>query len=167
MLNPDDRSMFFNIHGTAIILVGDDSLCGELANHLQDRDMVVVVVVVAAAAANLPAALRQKKMQNGTDPGVIRLDQLEINLDKRHVRWDGQPLSVTGQEISLLALLAGKAGRAFSFRELFTQVWGAEHSIDRSVAHSAMRRLRRKLASVGAEVAIESVRGYGFRLVRH
>jgi DNA-binding response OmpR family regulator len=42
----------------------------------------------------------------------------------------------------------------------------SEHGVDPPVAHSAVRRLRRKLCSAGAGVTIESVRGYGFRLVR-
>lgn len=98
--------------------------------------------------------------------GVILFDQLEIDTAARRVRWAERPLPLSGQELELLALLAARAGRAFSFTELFAGVWGAHYRVDPLVAHSAVRRLRRKLAAAAAGVAIESVRGYGFRLVR-
>lgn len=97
---------------------------------------------------------------------VILFDQLEIDTVQRRVRWAERPLELSGQELELLALLAARAGRAYSFTELFERVWGARYRVDPLVAHSAVRRLRRKLAAEAVGVVIESVRGYGFRLAR-
>jgi len=96
----------------------------------------------------------------------ILFDRLEIDIARRRARWAHHPLDLSGQELDLLALLAGRAGHALTFAELFARVWGLDYPVDATIAHSAVRRLRRKLAAAGAGVEIESVRGYGFRLVR-
>lgn len=146
-----------------MIYMTEDMLHGSLIDQLLDREVVVLV----AANADVLGLLGPARQQDGpvSADSLIRFHDLEINLEKRHVCSGGRSLSVTEQELSLLALLANRAGRAFSFRELFSQVWMWEHGVDPPVAHSAVRRLRRKLCSAGAGVTIESVRGYGFRLV--
>jgi DNA-binding response OmpR family regulator len=44
-------------------------------------------------------------------------------------------------------------------------VWGNEHLGHGSHIHSVVKRLRRKLARLGAAVTIHAVRGVGFHLV--
>jgi DNA-binding winged helix-turn-helix (wHTH) protein len=94
----------------------------------------------------------------------IRFQRLEVDLAERRARWDGRELGISERELELLALLASRAGRACTFKELFTRVWGERYRVDPPVVHTAMRRLRRKLEAEGAGVVVESVRGYGFRM---
>ena len=96
---------------------------------------------------------------------VLTVGQLAVNLAGHLVTWRGRQLPVTEQEFALLARLAQPVGQAHTFEDLYRAVWGVEHYADTTVVHSAMRRLRRKLTGAGAAVAIESVRGYGFRLM--
>jgi DNA-binding response OmpR family regulator len=143
-----------------VILADEGGLRAELPGRLDSRD--IVIPWDALAAAGIP--LLSELTPNGTGPEIIRYVHLEVDLGMHLARWRKRPIDVSERELSLLAILAGKAGHAFSFRELTTQVWGPKYRVDRAVLHSAMRRLRAKLASAHAEVVIESVRGYGFRL---
>ena len=189
-IGPDEHRAAEPLAGwpVTMILVAEDVLRAHLVDRLQDEgaimlvaaDTRVIAMPAASARPGLGRAARPEKASAGArlrtipsnetrsaaDPELIRFHRLEIDTEKRHVRCHGRSVSVTPQEFSLLALLANRAGRAFSFRELFSHVWTAEHGFDPSVAHSAVRRLRRKLGSAGSDVTIESVRGYGFRLVQ-
>lgn len=144
-----------------VILVDEDALRAELRGYLSGRDIVISQDALAAAGLRLGG----ESASDGTGPEIIRYVHLEIDLGMHLARWRKKPIDVSERELSLLAILAGKAGHAFSFRELTTQAWGPRYRVDPPVLHSAMRRLRVKLASAHADVVIESVRGYGFRLV--
>jgi two-component system response regulator MtrA len=191
-INPDEHRAAEPLAGwpVTMILVAEDLIRAQPVDRLQDEGAIMLVaadtrVIAMPAASGRPPprarAARPQKAESaetrlrtipssetrGTaDPELIRFHRLEIDTEKRHVRCHGRSVSVTPQEFSLLALLAKRAGRAFSFRELFSHVWTGEQGFDPSVAHSAVRRLRRKLGSAGSDVTIESVRGYGFRLVQ-
>jgi DNA-binding response OmpR family regulator len=143
-----------------VILADEGVLRAGLRGHLGSRDIVIPWDALVAAGIPLDSELAP----NGTGPEIIRYLNLEIDLGMHLARWRKKQIDVSERELSLLAILAGKAGHAFSFRELTTQAWGPKYRVDRPVLHSAMRRLRAKLASARADVVIESVRGYGFRL---
>jgi DNA-binding winged helix-turn-helix (wHTH) protein len=120
-----------------------------------------------AAAAAAPAPALSPAPAAAHAPAVIapiRFQRLEVDLAERRARWNGRELGVSERELELLALLASRAGRACTFKELFTRVWGERYRVDPPVVHTAMRRLRRKLEAEGAGVVLESVRGYGFRM---
>ncbi len=95
---------------------------------------------------------------------VVRVGQLEINLVDHVVRWQGNGLDLSEREIAILACLGRDIGRAYSFAELFKRAWGNSCHIDTLVIHSAIQRIRRKLADSRVPLTIESVRGYGFRI---
>lgn len=143
-----------------VILADEGALRAELRGHLNSRD----VVISRDALAAVGISLNSESTSDGTGPEIIRYVDLEIDLGMHLARWRKRAINVSERELSLLSILARKAGYAFSFSELTTQVWGPKYRVDRSVLHSAMQRLRTKLASAHADVVIESVRGYGFRL---
>src|SRR5699024_8572366 len=62
------------------------------------------------------------KVENDTD--IIKVDQLEINEDKRKVSWNNEEIEVTVKEFELLIMLAKNPERAFSREELLHHVWG-------------------------------------------
>jgi hypothetical protein len=73
-------------------------------------------------------------------------------------------LPVTERELAILARLCEEPGRARSFAEL-AEPEGRDWLGDTERVHAAIRRLRRKLAEARVQATIESVRGYGFRIV--
>ena len=96
---------------------------------------------------------------------TIRAGNLEIDLSGRLARCNERALPLTGHELGILALLIEGVGTAWSFQELHAKVWGAPSHGDKSAVTSAVKRLRKKLAQAGSTRRIESIRGFGFRLV--
>ena len=90
---------------------------------------------------------------------------IEVDEERHHIRYFGQPLSLTPAEYRLLALLARRPGRVYSREQVLDAVWddpGA--STDRSV-DSHVKALRAKLRAVRPELeAIETHRGVGYSL---
>ncbi|USQ76736.1 helix-turn-helix domain-containing protein [Ornithinimicrobium cryptoxanthini] len=111
---------------------------------------------VAAQEAAQGAAPRQQP----TEPGV-RLHQ-----DRQALGFGSVEVTLTALEFALLRLLIREPGRVWRFDELVHQVWGTDHVGDTSQVHALVKRLRAKLARERAPMAIEAVRGVGFRAVR-
>lgn len=90
---------------------------------------------------------------------------LLIDLTEHRVLMGQLELPISERELAILAALCEEPGRARTFAELATATPGDGAWLgDTELVHSAIKRLRRKLAKAGAEAIIESVRGYGFRL---
>ncbi|MBH8554228.1 response regulator transcription factor [Nostocaceae cyanobacterium CENA357] len=79
--------------------------------------------------------------------GVIEVDDLKIDTNKRQVYKAGGRIRLTGVEYSLLELLMRHSGKSFSRGEILQQVWGynAEQHADTRVVDVHISRLRSKL----------------------
>ena len=90
--------------------------------------------------------------------GLITLDAV-----RHHVDVGGKPIRLTTAEFKLLTMLMKKPGRLLSREMLLTGAWGYEAVINTRTVDTHIRRLRHKLGK--AAEAIETVRGFGYRLV--
>lgn len=96
------------------------------------------------------------------------VEGLSIQSLARRVLFGGESLPLTELEYRVLVFLASDPERARSFREIRRAAWGESHDLPDDVfsVRSAIQRLRRKLLDSGVPVAIESVRAFGFRLIK-
>ncbi|MGK5551266.1 winged helix-turn-helix domain-containing protein [Actinomadura kijaniata] len=117
-------------------------------------------VVVMSRAGSRPG-----RGPDGPEGAPAVVGRLEIRPGERRVLCGGRPLALSRQETDLLAHLARPAGRARAFREITRAVWGTSCGVDPETVLGVVPRLRRKLRAADARVAIESIRGYGLRLV--
>jgi DNA-binding response OmpR family regulator len=92
------------------------------------------------------------------------LNDLVVDLNRREVRWADDTVRLTKLDFELLACLAQRPIRAWSFDELLRVVWRDPHRQDHDLVHAAIRRLRQHLRRVRAPVIVESVYGFGFIL---
>lgn len=112
-------------------------------------------------------ALLRRSEASGPAARLLRLADLEIDLDGRSVLRAGQPVDLTPTEFGLLAALAGQPGRAFTRLQLLEAASGSayegyERSID---AH--IKNLRAKLEPDPRNPRyIETVFGVGYRFAR-
>jgi len=87
--------------------------------------------------ARLRAVLRRPPLAGEADhpaPHILRFGRLEIDLDARAVRLDGERRSLTAYQFDLLAALAMRAGRVLSRDQLLEAVKGdAIEPFDRSI----------------------------------
>ncbi|GAA1543142.1 winged helix-turn-helix domain-containing protein [Kribbella lupini] len=93
-------------------------------------------------------------------PAALRLDE-----DRRVVRWKDREVPLTRLEHDFLHCLVQKPGQVWTYQHLHHAVWGNEHLGHGSHIHSVVKRLRQKLAHLGATVTISAVRGVGFHLL--
>jgi two-component system catabolic regulation response regulator CreB len=116
----------------------------------------------------LVARVRSVLRRVGTSAAVpaARPIPLEIDEERRRIRYCGHPLELTRYEYGLLKTLASRPGRVFSRDELLSRVWGdSTESLDRTVdAHVKTLRGKMKAVSPGLD-PIRTHRGVGYALV--
>ena len=95
-------------------------------------------------------------------PQTVRVGQLTLDEDRRHIFSGEQPLALTPTEYEVLKYLMLHAGQAVSREDLLTSVWGFETVVETRATDDTVRRLRQKLSGCGVNIA--AVWGYGFRL---
>ncbi|MEU9507989.1 winged helix-turn-helix domain-containing protein [Micromonospora sp. NPDC048170] len=94
-------------------------------------------------------------------------DTLLIDSARSTARSRGREIGLTRLEHDLLACLTTEPVRVWSYAELHRSVWRDEGRERRADVQSLVKRLRRKLHELGTGVAIDAVRGVGFRLTDH
>jgi len=79
--------------------------------------------------------------------GVMHISNIRIDANKRQVYKGDERIRLTGMEFSLLELLVGKSGEAFSRADILQEVWGytPERHVDTRVVDVHISRLRAKL----------------------
>ena len=89
---------------------------------------------------------------------------LRIDSDRRVLCWRDRETGLTPLEHDFLRCLLAAPGQVWTYEELHLKVWGNTHVGRGSNIHSTVRRLRGKLARLGALVTIHAIRGVGIRL---
>ena len=115
-------------------------------------------------AARVRAVLRRAA---GAQPGagVLRFDDVEIDLERRMVTRAGELVQLSRTEWALLQHLASNAGRVVLHTELLTKVWGPEYRDDLQYLRVWVSRVRRKLGSQPGEPGrIRTFQGIGYLL---
>jgi len=96
---------------------------------------------------------------------VVRIDDLEIDLNHRLVRSDGELISLTRTEWMLMQHLAANAGKVMLNSELLSKVWGPEYRNDLQYLRVWVSRLRHKLEKDPAKPRlIKTFQGIGYML---
>ncbi len=97
--------------------------------------------------------------------GQIRFGRFVIDLASVQAIAGEHQIPLTPTEFKLLRTLSGEPGRVFTRDDLLTKVWGYEPGSDTRLVDVHVGRLRKKLGDAGVtEVAIETSRGFGYRL---
>jgi hypothetical protein len=133
---------------------------------------VLPEAVVVPEAAEPPRAVAQIEAVPRSVPTVPVVaavpaveDELFLDVDRRVVRWKDREVPLTRLEHDFLHCLVKEPGRVWTYQRLHHAVWGNEHLGHGSHIHSVVKRLRQKLANLGATVTIHAVRGVGFNLL--
>ncbi|MFB7908742.1 two-component system response regulator CseB [Kitasatospora sp. NPDC056076] len=114
----------------------------------------------AGERAQEPAPERPQDTRPG--PDLLVLGDLTIDLRGLDVRLDGRAVPLTPTELRLLLAFAENPGTVLDRRRLLRDVWDYGWEGDTRVVDLCVVRLRKK---IGAD-RIETVRGFGYKLVR-
>ena len=117
--------------------------------------------------ARVRAQLRRQTQQGIAGEPLIRFGDVCIDLPRRVVERNGQPLHLTPIEYRLLTYLAAQPDRVVTHRQLLKVVWGPGHGEDSHYVRVHMANLRKKIeaeASMPRHLITEAGIGYRFVL---
>ncbi|HEY7718154.1 MAG TPA: response regulator transcription factor [Pedococcus sp.] len=97
------------------------------------------------------------------DHEVIAYGKLEVDIDGRLVRVEGDEVPLTRTEFDLMATMIRAPRRVWTRETLLRQVWGEEWGVDHHLVEVHVGNLRRKLGG-GTSRFIRTIRGVGYRI---
>lgn len=128
-------------------------------------DYVAKPFGVGELLARIRAALRRSAAVT-TDTMLLRFGRVEVDLDKRIVKVDGEDVHLTPNEYRLLQVLIKYPGRVLTQRQLLNEVWGPNHLDQAQYLRVYIAQLRRKLESDPTRPKhLQTEPGIGYRLI--
>ena len=140
---------------TGLTLGGDDYL---IKPFLPLELVARIRALLRRSKRNTPSAAEES-------PSELKFGSLSLSPALRSATLHGEPLSLTPTEFDFLAYLTAHQDRAVSRQELLNALWQFDWQADTRAADDLLKRLRRKLREHQSDVRIETVWGYGFKLV--
>ncbi len=131
-------------------LGGDDYL----AKPFSPRELVTRVKALLRRAQPAPA-VSVRSVVHG---------KLTLDLDRFEVAWAGQSAVLTPAECGILRTLMRNPGRVCSRDALMDGTYDVHKIVSDRTMDSHVRRVRAKLAGLGAGEVIETLHGVGYRL---
>jgi len=98
------------------------------------------------------------------DNKIVNIADILINLDNKQVEVNGNALSLTVMELSLLHYLIKNKNKAVSRSELLDKVWGFENKVETRATDDMIKRIRKKLSDAGSVLNIHTIWGFGFTI---
>lgn len=120
--------------------------------------------------ARIRVALRHlaslPKQSAGASPSTFSVRGLLVDLERRRVTVEGQPVHLTPIEYRLIALLVRHAGKVLTHRFILKEIWGPGSVEDTHYLRVFMATLRRKIEADPSqpEYLLTEV-GVGYRLL--
>lgn len=123
-------------------------------------DYVTKPVKPTALMARINALFRRLE-KTKAEVKVIDCAGLKIDDSSHIVTLDGEALSLSPKEYTLLLILLENKGKVISREQLLNQVWGYDYYGGLRTVDTHINRLRIKLGDKGDTIA--TVRGFGYR----
>jgi two-component system OmpR family response regulator len=143
----------------------DDEIDRVLGIELGADDYVVKPFSPREVVARAGAILRRSAPQPITPPDAVSSHGgLRLDTASWQAFWQGQEVTLTVTEFSLLAALFAAPERIFSREALIDRLHGPGFAVTDRTIDSHIRNLRRKFAECGASDVIETRAGIGYRL---
>ncbi|MDT7785446.1 MAG: hypothetical protein QOF58_3865 [Pseudonocardiales bacterium] len=124
-------------------------------------DYLVKPVRLAELLARIDAVARRSAARSQEPDDVVRVSDVEIDLQSRQVVVGGREISLTTKEFDVLAVLARRPGTAVSRQQLMDEVWGNAFVAVSRTLDVHLTQLRAKLDRPGL---LHTIRGFGYRL---
>ncbi len=123
----------------------------------------------------LELVFRVRTLLKHTENAAVRPESEEIPLlrfgpmvlypESRTAKLDNESFLLSPTEFDFLSYLIKHNGAAVRREDLLSNIWQVSWDANTRVADDLVKRLRRKLRNAGSPIRIETVWGYGFRIV--
>jgi DNA-binding response OmpR family regulator len=129
-----------------LLLSSDDELDRARALDLGADDCMIKPARLVELVARVRALLRRNAMAIPRSQQSFFVDgNLVVDLTRREVRLDDEPVALTPTEFRLLACFVRHAGQVMPHERLSMQVWGSAQGVRRDTLKQCVHHLRRKL----------------------
>ncbi len=138
------------------------------ALDLGANDYITKPFGTAELLARVRASLRINRMnlQAVIPNSVFRLDDLEINYDRRQVSVNGRIVHLTQTEYNILSLLSQQVGKVMTYAAIICSIWGAMDNGSVKKLQVNMANIRKKLGcKPGENRYIINELGVGYRML--
>lgn len=147
-----------------IMLTARDALSDKERAFLTGTDdYVTKPFEVEELMFRIRAVLRRYQKNADTE---IQLGNLTLNQAYLEIAVDQKRMNLPNKEFTLLFLLASQPKQVFSRELLIEKIWGFDYEGDERTVDVHVKRLRKRLDKLGANVAIKTVRGLGYKVVQ-
>ena len=109
-------------------------------------------------------ALLRRAAKPAAEDKLFTAGSLAVDVKRRAVTVDGEPVILTYKEFELLCYLLENRGVVLSRDQILTKIWDYNYSGETRTVDVHIRTLRQKLGDAAA--LIETVRGVGYRLTQ-
>ncbi|KMO47204.1 response regulator transcription factor [Lacticaseibacillus rhamnosus] len=134
-----------------------------MAMNLGADDFLAKPIELPVLLAKIQGMLRRTYQYQQTDTNLNHGEFTLIPTDNQ-LRSPTQVIDLTPTETKLLSLLFGADGEVVTREAMIEKLWEGDEFIDRNALAVNMNRLRKKVAPVGLNQLIETVKGKGYRL---
>jgi DNA-binding response OmpR family regulator len=125
-------------------------------------DIEVLLARIQARLRRLPAGIAVSLVPH--DGGSLATGDLVLDRDAHVIKTPQGEVSLNPKEHDLLELLLSRPGHLFPREEIVERVWHQKYLPASRSLDVHVRRLRAKLAEIGAKVELQTVRSVGYRL---
>jgi two-component system cell cycle response regulator CtrA len=115
----------------------------------------------AELLARMQAVVRRSK---GFSQPMLRVGNLQLNLDSREVSIGSQLIHLTGKEYAILELLVLRKGMVLTKEAFLNHLYGGMDEPEMKIIDVFICKLRKKLACAGAANLIGTVWGRGYMI---
>jgi two-component system cell cycle response regulator CtrA len=115
----------------------------------------------AELLARMQAVVRRSK---GFSQPMLRVGNLQLNLDSREVSIGPQTIHLTGKEYAILELLVLRKGMVLTKEAFLNHLYGGMDEPEMKIIDVFICKLRKKLAFAGAANLIGTVWGRGYMI---
>lgn len=145
-----------------IVVSGEESVAERVRGlRMGADDYVTKKVEPEELLARIEAVVRRRRSLAPFDFGDLRVDPV-----RRRVERAGKSIELSPKEYDLLLALVRAGGEVVARQDLLREVWDMDFDPGTNLLDVHVGRLRRKVDGGGLPL-IETVRGEGYRLLRH
>ena len=149
-----------------IVSARDDPYDRVMGLTMGSDDYLIKPFLPLELVARVKALLRRTGSDTNVRTPALQFGPLKLSLQQRTAFLGEEPLSLTPTEFDFMAYMIENQPRAVSREELLKALWQYDWEADTRATDDSVKRLRKKLRAAGDSIRIETVWGFGFRLVQ-